>query len=70
MVPIPVGKKKLTNVGFLSTLSSVETLEIKFCKFLTDYSGFKRAVESGGITESIWNEELFTVTPIIPRSMI
>lgn len=48
--------EKLTNVGFLSTLSSVETLEIKFCKFLTDYSGFKRAVESGGITESIWNE--------------
>ena len=48
--------EKLTNVDFLSTLNSVETLEIKFCKFLTDYSGLKKAVESGGINESIWNK--------------
>lgn len=47
--------EKLTNLDFLSSLTSVETLEIKFCKFLTDYSGLTKAVESGSITEKNWH---------------
>ncbi|RNC64500.1 hypothetical protein D7D25_11385 [Proteiniphilum sp. X52] len=46
--------EKLTNLNFLSTLSSVGTLEIKFCKFLTDYSGLKKALDSGSITAENW----------------
>lgn len=47
--------EKLTHLNFLSALTSVEKLEIKFCKFLTDFSGVKKAVESGSITEKKWN---------------
>ncbi len=46
--------EKLTNLNFLSPLASMETLEIKFCKFLTDYSGLKKAVDSGSITAEKW----------------
>ncbi len=49
--------EKLTHLNFLSTLTSVETLEIKYCKFLTDFSGLKKAVESGSITAAKWNEK-------------
>ncbi|WP_286856241.1 hypothetical protein [Proteiniphilum sp. UBA5431] len=47
--------EKLTDLSFLAALTSVEKLEIKFCKFLTDFSGLKKAVESGSITEKKWN---------------
>ncbi len=34
--------EKLTDLSFLAALTSVEKLEIKFCKFLTDFSGLKK----------------------------
>lgn len=46
--------EKLTNLNFLTSLTSLETLEIKFCKVLTDYSGLKNAVNSGSITAENW----------------
>ncbi|MDD2245533.1 MAG: hypothetical protein PHI70_00040 [Proteiniphilum sp.] len=47
--------EKLVDLNFLAALTSVGKLEIKFCKFLTDYSGLKKTVESGSITEKKWN---------------
>lgn len=46
--------EKLTNLDFLSTLTSVTAVEIKFCKYLTDYSGLKKAVDSGSINKNNW----------------
>lgn len=49
--------EKLTNLDFLTSLTSLETLEIKFCKFLTDYLGLKKAVDAGSITAEKWTTE-------------
>lgn len=48
--------EKLKNLNFLSSLTSIETLEIVFCKFLTDYSGLENAVKAGTLSSKNWNE--------------
>lgn len=48
------GNQTLTSLNGFSSLESLKSIKIRNHKKLTDYSGLKKAVESGGLSEKTW----------------
>lgn len=46
----------ITNLNGLANLEKIGSLSIQYCESLVDYSGLKKAFDSGSITPEMWTD--------------